>query len=101
MEVVVKMNPPEQDSYVISLSSEEMYVESMGKSLKINTKYEDRVNALISLFSCKNSWISEDNGYYQVTFILKDNKEEYEFKNVPDNWELFMAYITKLAGGII
>ena len=44
MEVVIKMNPPEQDSYVISLSSEEMYVESMGENLKINTKYLKRVS---------------------------------------------------------
>lgn len=101
MEVVIKMNPPEQDSYVISLSSEEMYVESMGENLKINTKYEDRVNALISLFACKNDWISETNGYYQVTFVTNNNKEEYEFKNPPNNWELFMAYIVKLAGDII
>ena len=101
MEVIFKMYPPEQQAYTISLSSEEMYVERMGEILKIETKYEDRVNSLISIFACKNSWVSQVNGYYQVTFISKNGKEEYTFEDLPSNWELLMGYIVKLAGDIL
>ena len=78
-----------------------MYVERMGEILKIETKYEDRVNSLISIFACKNSWVSQVNGYYQVTFISKNGKEEYTFEDLPSNWELLMSYIVKLAGDIL
>ena len=64
----------------------------------VETKREDRINTLISLFSFRKKWKSEDVDLpkYELYFKNNDQKYVYRFNNLPSNWFLFKACIDKL-----
>lgn len=68
----------------------------------LNVDFKECFNTLISLFALKNSWEKEEcvNPIYQVNFIKEEQKEKFQFsiENLPDNWSMFLSYISKLVG---
>jgi hypothetical protein len=65
----------------------------------IDCSKEDRINTLISLFSCKEKWSSNDisNPKYDLYFEANGDIQRYSFdKGLPSNWLLFNAYINRL-----
>lgn len=65
----------------------------------IDSSKEERINTLISLFSCKEKWNSNqvNNPKYDLYFEADGNIERYSFNNgLPLNWLIFNAYINRL-----
>lgn len=66
---------------------------------------KESFNSLVSLFAIKNSWKKEVcvNPIYQVNFVKEDEKEIFQFniETLPDNWSMFLAYVSKLVGDAI
>ena len=99
MKVILRINEPENISKTIYIDDCSFYVEVDDEKYNIDSRYEERFNTLIGLFGCKSSWIDNDldDPIYSVCFI--DNEEEiYTFSEAPSNWNMFMGYISRLAG---
>lgn len=61
-------------------------------------------NTLISLFSLKDSWEKRKcpSCLYQVSFKNGGKIEIFKFDNkLPNNWSLFMSYISRLVGEVL
>ena len=103
MKVKISFNSIERDfPDVIYIDDEIVYLETNGEKVEIETTFEKRFNTLISLFSCSQTWEEDDcvNAPYNV--IVKDEYEkEYSFYNVPNNWNLFIGYISRLIGEVL
>ena len=73
-----------------------------GNEENLDVDFKESFNTLISVFSLKNSWKKEKcfNPVYQVNFVKENCKETFQFEveNLPDNWSMFLAYISKLVG---
>lgn len=65
----------------------------------IDCSKEERINTLISLFSCAEKWDVNDiaNPRYDLYFESKGIVRKYCFDiNMPYNWLIFNAYINRL-----
>lgn len=79
----------------IKISNEEV----LFNDKSIDCSKEERINTLISLFSCTEKWsINEiDNPRYDLYFESNGNIKRYSFNgNLPSNWLIFNAYINRL-----
>lgn len=99
MKIVFKVSLPEQKEIIMYLSEDEFFIKEFNERVNITTSYEDRFNSLLSMFMLKNEWsTTNDNDYfYQVMFENNGVEEMYSFKDVPDNFYMFMGYFGKLA----
>ena len=69
------------------------------QSLDVDAK--ECFNTLISLFSLKDSWELRacSNPLYKIEFEKDGEIEIYTFdSNIPENFDLFQAYINRLLG---
>ena len=99
MRVIVRISTPENLSKTIYLDDSSFFVEVDGEKYNIDSNYEERFNTLMGMFGCKSNWVDEslDDPIYSVSFV--DIKEEiYTFSEAPSNWNMFMGYISRLAG---
>lgn len=92
------------DSFSVVIETDKAYVEYVDEVQYLDVSSRYCFNTLISLFSLKESWISEKSGnpFYKIEFINGEYKEEYVFKDkFPSNFSFFNAYIYKLVGDSI
>ena len=101
MRVVLKINSNEGYNKFICLDENEVVLKEGNENILIESKYEDRINSLISLFVLKNEWENLDVSVpaYEIIFENGENREIYKFDTVPSNFSLFMGYIIRIVGG--
>ena len=103
MKVVVKLVIPEGYNKFMSLDENEMIIEENNERMLIETKYRDRINSLISLFSLKKEWkhTETETSLYNVVFEDKGEIENFCFDEVPSNWNMFLGYLFRLVGDFL
>ena len=93
----------DEDEFVLIITIEENKVvlkkDDERQVLEVDSK--TCFNALISLFSLKDSWnnVGCHHPFYKIQFEKDSQIDSYCFGgNVPSNFSLFQAYIRKLVG---
>ena len=91
----------DEQSKIFFLDEDSFFAEENDKRINFDSTYEQRFNTLISLFSMKNGWKSEEclNPTYEVVFEDKDNIDSFSFcEEMQSNWFFFNSYIANLMG---
>ena len=91
----------QDESYSVVIEKNCAYIKYEDEIESLDVCSRDCFNTLISLFSLKEGWVSEDciNPIYIVEFFSDKGKEKYDFRsNVPSNFAFFSAFIYRLVG---
>lgn len=100
MRVVVKLNLQENLPKFIYLDENEIWIQEADNKQLIDSNYKDRFNSLLSLFVMKNDWnvLKSNNPICEIMFEKEENVQVYKFDEVPDNFNMFMGYLSRLVG---
>ena len=100
MRIVIEMVQINGEVRFICLNKDKLEIKSFDDVLLVDCTYKDRLNCLLTLFTFKEDWVSEDcdNYIYKVKFDNNGDVDVYCFNNVPSNFNLFMGHLVRLIG---